>query len=163
MDIRPIPARSASRSRQRGAAAVEFAVVFITFFALFYAIVSYALVFMLLQGFSHAANEGARSAVAVDRLAYGSDAAYLSAGVTPRVRSTIAAALSWLPQRAYDAAVGPNGNRVEVTLTPGGAVQVAIRYQNYTSNPLIPLVSLPGVGLIPRVPQDLTGVSVIAL
>lgn len=152
-----------SGRRQRGAAAVEFAVVFLVFFALFYGIVSYALAFMLMQGFSFAANEGARAAIAVDRLAYSSDADYLENGVKPRVREVVSDTLSWLPGKALAAAVGAGGSKVSVAFDAQGAVKVEITYPGYTADPLIPVLSLPGMGAIPRLPENLTGVSVIGL
>lgn len=150
-------------ARQRGTAVIEFALVFIVFFGLFYAIVSYGLVFVLLQGFSYAANEGARAAIAVDPMKYASASDYLDNGVRPRVRQTISSALSWLPAKAYTTAVGANGGNVTVELTPLGAIRVAITYPDYAGNPLIPFLTLPGLGQVPRVPANLTGVSVIGL
>src|SRR5690606_9696163 len=73
---------------QRGAAAIEFALVFVIFFAIFYATVSYSLFFLLQAAFNHAASEGARAAVSVDPLAYDNTNDYLNGGVAPVVRET---------------------------------------------------------------------------
>ena len=151
------------RRSQRGAAAVEFAIVFVVFFSLFYAIVSYALAFMLMQGFSYAANEGARAAIAVDRFAYDSDSDYLESGVKPRVRAIVSDALQWLPAKAKAVAVGTGGDKVAVEFDASGGVRVAISYPDYLGNPLIPVLSLPGIGPVPKLPNDLTGVSVVGL
>ena len=88
------------RNRQTGAAAIEFALLFLLFFVLFYALVSYAFVFMLQNAFVHAAEEGARAAISVDPLAYASNSNYINNGVTPEVRNTVGAALDWLPSKA---------------------------------------------------------------
>ena len=149
--------------RQRGAAAVEFAIVFVVFFALFYAIVSYGMVFMLLQGFSFAANEGARAAIAVDRMKYANEQEYLANGVRPRVQKIVSDVLGWLPSKAYDLAVGPNGSKVNVQLTDTGGVRVSIIYPDYATNPLIPIITLPAIGAVPKVPQNLEGVSVVGI
>ena len=151
-----------SQRGQRGAAAVEFAIVFVVFFSLFYAIVSYALAFMLMQGFSYAANEGARAAIAVDRFAYDSDSEYLELGVKPRVQAIVSDALQWLPAKARAEAVGADGEKVTVAFE-GSGVRVAISYPDYLGNPLIPVLSLPGIGPVPKLPNDLTGVSVVGL
>ncbi|MET3621914.1 TadE/TadG family type IV pilus assembly protein [Burkholderia ambifaria] len=49
--------------RQRGVAAVEFAVVFPLFFLIFYAIVTFGMVFVIQQSLTFAASEGARAAL----------------------------------------------------------------------------------------------------
>lgn len=48
--------------RQRGATAVEFALVFPLFFLIFYAIVTFGLIFAVQQNLTLAATEGARAA-----------------------------------------------------------------------------------------------------
>ncbi|WP_120971801.1 TadE/TadG family type IV pilus assembly protein [Comamonas sp. lk] len=51
------------RKREQGAAAIEFAVLFPIFFLIFYAIVTYGLIFAAQQTVTLAAAEGARAAV----------------------------------------------------------------------------------------------------
>jgi Flp pilus assembly protein TadG len=148
---------------QRGAAAIEFALVFLIFFVVFYGIVSYALVFVLSQGFSFAANEGARAAVAIDRTVFADEADYLDNGVEPRVKEIVVQTLSWLPAKAFEKAVGTDGANVLVDTTDTGALRVTIRYPDYKGDPLIPILSFPGFGDVPNVPNDLQGVSVIGL
>ncbi len=53
----------ASRAKQNGAAAIEFAIIFPIFFLIFYAIVTYGLIFAAQQTITLAASEGARAAV----------------------------------------------------------------------------------------------------
>ncbi|WP_295983242.1 TadE/TadG family type IV pilus assembly protein [uncultured Variovorax sp.] len=54
--------RSAAHD-QRGAYAVEFAMVFLIFFALLYAIISYGMLFAFRMGLQNAAEDGARAAL----------------------------------------------------------------------------------------------------
>ncbi|WP_175777945.1 TadE/TadG family type IV pilus assembly protein [Burkholderia anthina] len=49
--------------RQRGVAAIEFAIVFPLFFLIFYAIVTFGLIFVVKQNLTFAASEGARAAL----------------------------------------------------------------------------------------------------
>ncbi len=52
--------------RQNGAAAIEFAAVFMIFFAVFYGLVSYTLPMLMLQSFNQASAEAVRRCVALD-------------------------------------------------------------------------------------------------
>ena len=58
--------------KQKGAAAIEFSIIFPIFFLIFYAIVTYGLIFVAQQTITLAASEGARAAV---RYQSGKDAA----------------------------------------------------------------------------------------
>lgn len=51
------------QSKQQGAAAIEFAIIFPIFFIIFYAVVTYGLIFVAQQTLTLAAAEGARAAV----------------------------------------------------------------------------------------------------
>ncbi|HEM8496730.1 pilus assembly protein [Burkholderia multivorans] len=55
--------QSCKRRRQRGVAAVEFAFVFPLFFLIFYAVVTFAMIFLIKQNLTFAASEGARAAL----------------------------------------------------------------------------------------------------
>lgn len=147
---------------QRGAAAIEFVMLFTLFFILFYALVNYAIIMMLQSAFEHAAEEGARAAIAVDRMAYSSNAAYLDNGVDPRVRATVGTALDWLPAKPKTRALGLNNGLVQVSMT-GNLLTVRVAYENYASDPLLPLLSLPVIGQVPKIPDDLAGTAVIEL
>jgi Flp pilus assembly protein TadG len=141
------------RHGQRGAAAVEFALIFILFFVLFYAIVAYSLAMLLMQGLTQAAEEGVRAAIAVNPLAYGSDAEY-AASVEATARNRAAAALSWLPAKARQQIV--DDDHIAATLT-GNLVSVTVTYPNYAGNGLVPTLTIPLIGAVPRVPADLVG------
>ena len=145
--------RMRCRRRQRGAAAIEFALLFILFFALFYAIIAYSLAMLLMQGLTQAAEEGVRAAIAVNPLAYGSDAAYQDA-VEATARARAASALSWLPTQAHQQVVGANNINAGLA---GNLITVTVTYPDYASNGLVPTLTLPFIGDVPRVPTDLVG------
>lgn len=147
---------------QNGATAIEFMMIFLVFFGLFYAIVNYAIVMLMQTAFTHAAEEGARSAIAVDRLAYADSAAYFSNGVDPRVRSVIGNSLDWLPAKPKEKVLGSGNSLVKLSMN-NNQLTVSVVYSDYANDPLIPMLSLPIIGQIPKVPANLTGSAVIEL
>ncbi|CCE24847.1 TadE/TadG family type IV pilus assembly protein [Methylotuvimicrobium alcaliphilum] len=139
---------------QRGAAAIEAALLFVIFFTLFYAIVSYSIPMMMMQVFNHAASAGARAGVAVERSYFddeeNAEAAYLT-GVEARVRDVVEAFLddTLLPSARANA---------DVNLTwDNDILIVTVRYAGYRANPLVPILRFPVIGDVPRVPDDLIG------
>lgn len=138
-----------------GAVSIEFAMVFGLFLALLYAIVSYALVFALVQSFTNAAEDGLRAAVAVD--CSGLTAAdCVDSQIVPTVQQQVVASLSWLPAAIRDHVLGADGSQVEVSCD-GETCEAVVRYADYLSNPITPVVHLPLIGDVPRLPQDLVG------
>jgi Flp pilus assembly protein TadG len=150
-------------SSQQGAVAIEFAFLFMLFFVLFYAIVSYSTAMLLQQSFAHAAAEGARSALAVNPLSYTSTGDYQTSGVEPRIRNVVGQVLSWLPTKAKTHVLGGNNGNVQVTFGANNLVTVTVLYPNYNSDPLIPAINLPVFGQIPRLPPNLTGMATVSL
>lgn len=146
---------------QKGAAAIEFALLFLLFFSLFYAMVNYAIVMWMQSAFVHAAEEGARAAIAVDRLSHNGNASYFNNGVEPEVRRVVGNALNWLPAKPRAKVLGA-GNGVQVSMN-GNQLTVRVVYSNYTADPVLPILTLPVIGQVPRVPVDLAGVAVIEL
>ena len=55
--------RPARYRRQRGATAVEFAIIFPLFFVICYAIICFGMIFVIQQSLTFAASEGARAAL----------------------------------------------------------------------------------------------------
>ncbi|MBS1188259.1 MAG: TadE-like protein [Rhodocyclaceae bacterium] len=141
------------RRWQRGAAAIEFALIFLLFFVLFYAIVSYSLAMLLMQGLTQAAEEGVRAAIAVNPLAYPSDAGYLTS-VETTARNRADAALSWLPAKARQQVV--DNNHISTTVN-GSVITVTVTYPNYATNGLVPTFTIPLIGPVPRLPTNLVG------
>ncbi|MCB5187292.1 pilus assembly protein [Methylobacillus caricis] len=146
----------ALKRKQSGAAAIEFAMLFMLFFTLFYALVTYAIVFLLQSSFVFAASEGARSAIAVDPMAYGSSAQYASEGVSSRVRNTVSGVLNWLPENIREHVLGTNNSKVVVDVA-GNSVSVRVIYHNYGANPVIPILNIPGYGPMLPMPLNLQG------
>jgi Flp pilus assembly protein TadG len=83
--------------RQRGAAALEFGLLFLIFFAVLYGIIGYSLVMLLQQGLTHAAAEGTRAAVRLDPMRFATVTAYQSAAEA-LARDAALNALNWLPE-----------------------------------------------------------------
>lgn len=148
---------------QQGAAAIEFALLFLMFFVLFYAIVAYSLAMLLMQGLTQAAEEGVRSAIAVDRLAFATEAAYDS-HVENLVRTRVQTELSWLPDKAKQKVLSAE-NIVVLPTTVGTQklMTVTVRYPGYATDGLIPTLKLPLVGDVPRLPNDLVGKASVQL
>lgn len=147
--------RLAKRQSQKGGTAIEFALVFPIFLALIYAMISYALVFMLTQSFTYASEDALRAALSVDCTGI-SSADCINNRITPTVRSQVASSLAWLPDDVRSIVVGDSGDKVSVSCS-SNTCTVEVRYANYRSNPMIPLLNLPGIGTVPKVPQDLVG------
>lgn len=155
---------SVSIVRQRGVVAIEFALIFTLLFTLFYALVSYAIVITIVAALQHAASEGARSAIAVDKLAFTSLVAYETAGVTPQVKSTVASSLSWLPNKAKSKILGVDNAAVVVSFSGSApTMTVSVAYNGYVSDPLLPILYFPGLGAIPLLPENLVGQAVVNL
>lgn len=82
-------------NKQKGAAAIEFGLVFVIFFMVLYGVLSYSLPLLLMQSFNHSATEAARRSVAVDPAA-GSELAYQKA-VQDTAQSVLTEQLKWVP------------------------------------------------------------------
>lgn len=124
-----------SRHRDcRGAVAVEFALVFVIFFSLFYAIVAYGFVLTLRQNLTLAAAEGARAAV---------QSAPDEATRLSRAQTTANGILSWLPA---------GGASITATAAPCAAnpatrcVTVTVSY-DYAGHPVVPALPLLGIAI----------------
>ncbi len=119
---------------------------------------SYSLALLLQQGFTQAASEAARAVVKVEPAAFSSEAAYLSA-VRGVARTRVLDALSWTSASVRTRVDTPGG--ISVARTAQGGITVTVRYADYASAPLLPILSLPGLGPIPSLPADLQGRAVV--
>lgn len=151
--------------RERGASAIEFAIVFPLFFGLIYIMVSYGLLFSLQHSITEAAKESARSAVACDPTLATTEH---ETCVTDRARATAAAALDWLPADLRSRILGASNANVEVKFETGAVgktVEVLVQLPDYAANPILPTVSLPWPfgGQIPPLPARLAGRAVVLL
>lgn len=132
-------------SGQRGAVAIEFALVFVLFFMVMYGIVAYGMVFAVQHSLTQAASEGARAAVRdvgglAERMAL--------------AKTTSANAIAWLGGRAPV----PQVTSVPCAGTPFVCVKVMLVY-DYLKNPLVP--ALPGLGI--ALPASLTAQATVQL
>ncbi|MCY1278135.1 hypothetical protein D9M68_309930 [compost metagenome] len=138
------------RSTQRGAAALEFALVFVLFFALFYGTISYSLPLLMLQSFNHATAEAVRRAVALDP-----DVAGFETRARDEALDVLAQSVGWMPP-AFRGFVQRDAS------VAGGVLSVSLRY-DYLARPLVPPLALPGIGQVPRLPAQLAAESRIRL
>lgn len=157
-----LTALGVSRDAQRGAAAIEFAMLFSLFFLLFYAIVGYSLAMLLSQGLTQAAEEGVRAAVVVDPLAFRDEASYIDR-VDVVVHDRITTALSWMPSKAKTIVLDGGNVQTSVTTTNGiKTVTVTVIYPGYATNGLIPTLKLLGIS-VPELPSNLVGMASLQL
>jgi Flp pilus assembly protein TadG len=132
-------------SKQKGVAAIEFALVFVIFFAVFYGMVSYSLPLLLLQSFNQATAQGVRLSVAVDP----STPNYTTLVQQTAIAGTIAS-LSWIPP-AFNF---QSNNYVTATYT-SGVLTVQVSYPSTNLRAVLPFIVLPGIGSVPRLPVNL--------
>lgn len=135
--------------KQKGAAAIEFALVFIIFFAVFYGIVSYCVPLLLMQSFNRSTAEAVRRSVALDPATPG-----YAAALTTLATTELGNQLTWIPPAlnfnvATDATVTFNS----------GLLTVSIHYASNKIGAVIPFLNLPGVGQVPNLPATLTASS----
>lgn len=144
--------------RQRGAAMIEFALVFPIFFFIIYSLLGYGLLFMLEQNITLAAAEGARAAIAVDP-----DVAGYNASVQTRARQVVLERLDWLTDSQRD--MVSSNTTVQVVQDADGrnVAHVTVKYPNYATNPIIPAIRLPGFGTVPPYPANVQAEAKILL
>ncbi len=141
--------RNSLPHKQKGAAAIEFALVFIVFFSVFYGIVSYSLPMLLMQSFNQSTAEAVRRSVALDPTTPGYAGA-LTALATAELKNQ----LSWIPPAlAFNAATDTSATFV------GGVLKVSVNYPTSKINAVIPFLNLPVIGQVPNLPDTLTASS----
>lgn len=136
---------------QRGATAVEFALVFPLFFTILYAIITFSLILVAQQNLTMAAEEGARAA-----LNWQSNTS-LQTALTNRGNAACAAAKLVAATLVQSMQCTPSS----ATCGPSGAMQcvnVLLTY-NYHANPLVPSLPLLGFAL----PDTLTSSATVQL
>lgn len=136
--------------RQKGAAAIEFALVFIIFFAVFYGLVSYSLPLLMLQSFNNATAEAARSSVKFNPA--GLTTAVYSAKVVANAQTVLTTQLAWLPS-AFNFNVTTDAT---VVLSATNLLTVTIAYPTTKLKTVVPTLTLPWVGSVPSLPTNLT-------
>ncbi|RQO35028.1 pilus assembly protein TadE [Herminiimonas sp. KBW02] len=143
--------------KNNGAAAIEFALVFPLFFVIFYAIITYGLIFVAQQSITLAAAEGARAALrfAADDTARSTNATNAAIGADSAAywlapRLTVVNTLSACP---YSSAANNN--------TGVRCYRVTVTYAGYTQNPLVPLLLGPLMSVV--VPDKLESTAIIQI
>ncbi len=146
--------RKRQNRHQRGAIAIEFALLFALAFALFYGAVVYAVTFLLAQSFESAAAEGTRAAISVDRDDPG--CADYESCVDQQATEAALERLAFLPAGLID----------QITVEPsieGDTLELLIIFRGYGASPPLPPLPLPGIGSIPPLPDNLSAISRIRL
>lgn len=150
-----------SSGKQRGAVAIEFAAVFVLFFAVLYGLLGYCVPLLMLQAFNDAAAAGARIAVSVNPATNNYNAALTSA-----VNSAVNQRLSWMPAAWRNGCYSGSYLNTPTTESVQGRnytrIQVCVNYP-YATSPVVPLLTLPGIGTVPRLPDVLTGQASVLL
>ncbi|MEY4766094.1 MAG: hypothetical protein RI907_2767, partial [Pseudomonadota bacterium] len=102
------------RRKQLGAAGIEFVFVFIIFFGVFYAIISYAFVNLLYQSLIQASAEGARAVAKLDASQFSNIQTFKNAA-TAVAKDAALNELRWLPQATQDWIVKGDGIKTSIT------------------------------------------------
>ncbi|MFI8225256.1 TadE/TadG family type IV pilus assembly protein [Pseudomonas sp. NPDC085632] len=138
------------RKSQKGAVAIEFALVFIVFFAVFYGLVSYSLPLVMMQSFNQATSEAVRRSVAVDP-----NTPNYSTVVINTANATLTQQLSWI-RPIFNLVVGVD---TSVQYSASGLLTVQVNYPVSKLNQVMPFLVLPGIGTVPNLPPYLTASS----
>lgn len=138
------------RKSQKGAVAIEFALVFIIFFAVFYGLVSYSLPMVMMQSFNQATSEAVRRSVAVDP-----NTPNYSTVVLNTANATLTQQLSWIPP-VFNLVVGVDTSS---QYSASGLLTVRVDYPVSKLNQVMPFLVLPVVGTVPSLPTYLTAQS----
>jgi Flp pilus assembly protein TadG len=138
------------RKSQKGAVAIEFALVFIVFFAVFYGLVSYSLPLVMMQSFNQATSEAVRRSVAVDP-----NTPNYSTVVINTANATLTQQLSWI-RPIFNLVIGVD---TSVQYSASGLLTVQVNYPVSKLNQVMPFLVLPGIGTVPNLPPYLTASS----
>ncbi|MEG0936793.1 MAG: TadE/TadG family type IV pilus assembly protein [Comamonas sp.] len=155
------------QKKQKGAAAIEFAIIFPIFFLIFYAVVTYGLIFAAQQTITLAASEGARAAV---RYQNGKDATERQALRIAEACNMSNQVLNWLRKAGSGQSTGAGVCSTGITTTQVTAdkalcptlngvtcIKVLVTY-DYDKAPLVPKLLGPLMGL--PTPKTLQGQAV---
>ena len=139
--------------KQKGAAAIEFALVFVIFFAVLYGVLSYSLPLLLMQSFNHTTAEAVRRSVAVDPTSFKDDAAY---GVKLKqvADEVVAEKLAWMPKDLRNSIISPYAEY------KGGVLTVTLSLPSAKLSAIMPELKLPGI-TVPNLPTNLEAASSI--
>lgn len=132
--------------KQKGAAAIEFALVFVIFFAVLYGVVSYSLPLLLMQSFNNATSEAVRRSMAVDPTATDHGAV-----VETLAKSVLSEKLAWVPTAIRGSLV--------LTATYNAKILTAkVSLPATALSAIMPVLKL-GIITVPDLPSDLVAQS----
>lgn len=144
--------------KQRGASAIEFALVFPLFFLIFYAIITYGLIMVAQQSVTLAAAEGARAALrhAADDAARHENARAAAIGDQSVAAWLGTEHLSFSPTQASAPIVCPYASGSD----PAHCYEVTVSYP-YRQRPLVPLLLGPLMHVV--IPDTLSSTAIVQL
>lgn len=147
---------------EKGVAVIEFSLVFVIVFAVFWALVSYVFPLVLMQAMHRGVAEAARVAALVPVT---TNAVHYEDFDDARAEyeGVVVAVVSDELQRQIQGMAFParwtQPIVANITNEPpafsGGRLLIRLRYPGYAGNPVVPVLRLPGIGAVPRVPTDL--------
>ena len=138
--------RTPGGRKQKGAAAIEFAAVFVIFFGVFYALVSYSLPLLMMQSFNAATSEAVRRSVALSPAINN-----YSSLIVSQAQSVLSQQLDWMP-----ATLAQDVKQYTYVTYTAGVLRASIAYPKENLHQILPVLSLPVVGEIPRLPTYLS-------
>lgn len=136
--------------KQKGAAAIEFALVFVIFFAVLYGVLSYSLPLLLLQSFNNATAEAVRRSVAVDPML--ATAAYKEK-VEDEANKVLTDKLTWVPP-ALSKFISKTAKY------DAGVLTVTVSLSATDLNTILPVLKLGSI-TVPSLPDQLVSKSEI--
>lgn len=139
-------------ARQRGASAVEFALLFPLMFAIAYGGIVYSYIYLLQQSINFAAQQGAQAALAVVPT---SNAAATQQNRVTSATNAAQATLNWLPHAQTGKVSIPTS--ASNCNAPAGTFAFEV---DFAPGGLFPMVTLPLIGSFPPVPVTMFGCAV---
>jgi Flp pilus assembly protein TadG len=138
--------RTPGGRKQKGAAAIEFAAVFVIFFGVFYALVSYSLPLLMMQSFNAATSEAVRRSVALSPTINN-----YSTLIVSQAQGVLSQQLDWMP-----ATLAQDVKQYTYVTYTAGVLKARIAYPKENLHQILPVLSLPVIGEIPRLPTYLS-------
>lgn len=136
--------------KQKGAAAIEFALVFMIFFAVLYGVVSYSLPLLLVQSFNNATAEAVRRSMAVNP----EPADTYKKNVEELARSVLKEKLAWVPSAVKGLVWDAQLN--------GSILTASVKLPSSSLNSIMPVLKLGNI-TVPNLPTDLTAESSVKI